>query len=39
MSERLFTARQILETERDELNAALTKKVQEARRIEDSLRE
>lgn len=38
MSERLFTARQMLEKERDELNTALTKKAQEARRIEESLR-
>ena len=39
MSERLFTARQILEKEREELTAELNKKVQESRRIEESLRE
>ena len=39
MSERLYTARSILEKEREELTAALNQKVQEARRVEDSLRE
>jgi len=39
MSERLFAAKKILEKERDELSAALSQKVQESRRIEDSLRE
>ncbi len=39
MSERLYTAREILEKERDELRESLSQKVQQGRRIEESLRE
>ena len=39
MSERLYTAREILEKERDELRDSLSQKVQQGRRIEESLRE
>ncbi len=39
MAERLYTAREILEKERDELRDSLSQKVQQSRRIEESLRE
>ena len=39
MADRLYTAREILEKERDELRESLSQKVQQSRRIEENIRE
>ena len=39
MSERLYTAREILEKERDELRGSLQQKMKESLKLEETLRE
>ena len=39
MADRLYTAREIIEKERDELRESLSQKVQQSRRIEENIRE